>query len=304
MHSGVDDARRLFCRGRNIRSEDVRTGFAIGGVVSFNEWQTWCSQAIVLKKWVSLHGAENCFFISRQPKERRAGILLSLQMYEEYVQTGLDLGNVIFCDDIEEKAAVADELSLDIFVDGRADVLAGVARVSGIATVVCFDDVDDRNHRQTQCSSLQRIQRGGKVQLIWTTRKTGWDALWGLLPRASDPIANSSTSVASFGKRKLHGCALCCLSFVKLTECVFCASHICKDHAYWCTMKTCDWLVCATCQKDVTRTLIQRGNLWLCPDHLWRRYGEDQISAASSGSQRNRKRERPGGNDELVMEHN
>ena len=75
-------------------------------------------------------------------------------------------------------------------------------------------------------------------------------------------------SVSACKKRKSSGCALCEVYFVKLTECIFCSSLVCKKHAFWCTLKPCTWSVCAECQKDESSKLVRRGRLWLCPDHL------------------------------------
>ena len=84
---------------------------------------------------------------------------------------------------------------------------------------------------------------------------------------------------------RVQGCALCDISVNRLQECIFCANHVCKKHSFWCTMKGCEWKICETCQGAQRRKLVQRGRLWLCPDHLWNQCGSS-TSASRSVRQR------------------
>ena len=266
---GVKDVHKVYVRtSRNIGRGATRAGFDIGGVLDCNWGEVLPDQDRVLKNWVRTHGSENVFVVSKLHASKREAALLLLQRYEEQVGTWLDLNNVIFCDEIYEKASIAKGLGLDMFVDDRGDVLEEVSKVEGLTTVVCFDNVDDHRHRSKQTAILKRLRAARRVQFIWTTRRTGWSSLGKILEDAIAPAHIPEPQAPSPSKkRKLSVCSLCEVSFGKLTECIFCSSLVCKQHAFWCTRKPCTWKVCAECQKAETKKLIRRGSLWLCPSH-------------------------------------
>eukprot|EP01116_Phalansterium_solitarium_P025341 TRINITY_DN9642_c0_g1_i2.p1 TRINITY_DN9642_c0_g1~~TRINITY_DN9642_c0_g1_i2.p1 ORF type:complete len:218 (+),score=14.63 TRINITY_DN9642_c0_g1_i2:95-748(+) len=113
---------------------------------------------------VSTFGANNVHLVSKCGQTVQNKTLQWLQHMEFYQHTGVPPGNVHFCLERHEKAAICTHLAINAFVDDRADVLGFLLSVPTMQTLFWFSEGLEQDPRTVQ--QLQSKVDATRLRLV------------------------------------------------------------------------------------------------------------------------------------------